>query len=97
MPEQEVPGRSRYLSRCCPHPPLRPCTLPHVLPELDLVIASRTFVRQGYRYIVVHKDFYPPYKAEQVEQLLTALYGIPKIYQRDNLLVFPLSLEGASE
>ena len=72
-------------------------TLPHILPELDLVIASRTFIRQGYRYIVVHKDFYPQYKAEQVEQLLTALYGIPKIYRQDNLLVFPLSLEGASE
>lgn len=68
-------------------------SLPHILPELDLVISSRSLVRQGYRYIVVHKDFYPRYKAEQVEQLLTALYGIPKIYQKDKLLVYPLALE----
>ena len=70
-------------------------SLPHILPELDLVVSSRTLVRQGYRYIVVHKDFYPSYKAEQVEQLLTALYGVPKIYKQDGLLVYPLALETA--
>ena len=68
-------------------------SMPHVLPELDLVVASRSLVRQGYRYIVVHKKFYPQYKAEQVEQLLTALYGTPKIYKQDKMLVYPLSIE----
>ena len=71
-------------------------SLPHILPELDLVISSRSLVRQGYRYIVVHKDFYPRYKVDQVEQILTALYGIPKIYQQDKLLVYPLALETAN-
>jgi len=68
-------------------------SMPHILPELDLVVASRSLVRQGYRYIIVHKNFYPQYKAEQVEQLLTALYGTPKIYKKDKMLVYPISIE----
>ena len=71
--------------------------LPRILPELDLVVASRLLIRQGYRYIVVHKDFYPDYKYEQVEQLLTSLYGVPKIYKKDNIVVYPLSLDGSED
>ena len=65
-------------------------SLPQILPELELVIASRTLIRNGYRYIVVHKRFYPSYKAKQVEQLLTALYGSPKFYEEEDILLYTL-------
>ncbi|MCK6501963.1 hypothetical protein L6R53_00925 [Myxococcota bacterium] len=63
------------------------------LPELDLVIGARTLQRQGYRYIVVHRAWYPPFKAERVERLLTALYGEPQAWPEDDLLVYTLGAE----
>ena len=64
--------------------------LPPILPELDLVISSRVLQRQGYRYIVLHEYLYPRFKSQQAAALLTALYGTPKIYGEDRLLVYQL-------
>lgn len=61
------------------------------LPELDVVIGARALARQGYRYIVVHRAWYPPFKAERVERLLTALYGEPQPWPEDDLLVYTLA------
>ena len=76
-------------------------SLPAVLPELDLVISSRVLARQGYRYIVVHDDFYPEFKAKQVHQLLRALFGEGKVYDDDVVLytIDPISdlARGATE
>ena len=64
--------------------------LPTVLPELDLVIASRTLSRLGYRYIVLHKTMYPPFKVKQTMELLRALFGEPAVYEEDQILVYTL-------
>ncbi|NOY28302.1 MAG: hypothetical protein GXP62_20785 [Oligoflexia bacterium] len=65
-----------------------------ILPELDIVVGARALQRQGYRYIVVHQAFYPDFKERRVETLLTALYGDPKSYPRDDLLVYTLDPTG---
>jgi hypothetical protein len=64
--------------------------LPMLLPELDLVIASRTLARQGYRYIVMHKNMYPSFKMEQTKVLLQSLFGDPTEYSEDDILVFTI-------
>ena len=64
-------------------------SLPAVLPELDLVISSRVFARQGYRYIVVHEEFYPEFKLKQVHQLLKALFGEGQKYE-DDVVVYTI-------
>lgn len=73
----------------------RAWTASAMLPELDVVIGARALQRQGYRYIVVHRGFYPPFKAERVEQLLTTLYGPPVEWPEDDLLVYTLGTDGA--
>lgn len=55
-------------------------TLPATLPYFDLVVSSRVLARQGYRYVVVHEQFYPTYKLKQTTDLLQALFGEPKEY-----------------
>ena len=67
--------------------------LPAILPELDLVISSRVLIRQGYRYIVLHEKFYPPFKFRQVANLLKALYGEPKQYSEDGIYVYLLEMD----
>ena len=64
--------------------------LPPVLPELDLVVGARALSGQGYRYIVVHEDLYPSFKLEQVETVLTGLFGAPKRWSADGLQVYTL-------
>ena len=64
--------------------------LPILLPELNLVIASRNLSRIGYRYIIVHRRFYPAFKADQVEHLLTALLGKPKLSDAGTILLYTL-------
>jgi len=61
-----------------------------MLPELDVVVGARALRRQGYRYIVVHQRFYPPFKEQQVETLLTALFGPPTAWPADDMLVYTL-------
>lgn len=68
----------------------RAWTASPMLPELDVVIGSRALVRQGYRYIVVHRSFYPPFKLERVQRLLTVLYGEPVVWEEDDVLVYTL-------
>ena len=63
-----------------------------MLPELDLVIASRSLIREGYRHIVLHEYLYPSSKRNQTVDLLTALYGEPITYPEDRILVFELEL-----
>lgn len=65
-------------------------SIPPILPELDLVVAARALARQGYRYIVVHDNFYPKFKSAQVHTLLGALLGAPKEYPGDNIKVYTL-------
>ena len=60
-------------------------SMPSILPELDLVVSARSLARSGYRYIVVHDQFYPDFKNEQVHTLLQALFGSPKHYPSDQL------------
>ena len=67
-------------------------SLAPILPELELVIAARTLARSGYRYIVVHDQFYPDFKAEQVHTLLQALFGEAKHYPEDQLHVYTVEL-----
>jgi len=62
--------------------------LPKILPELDLILSSRTLARQGYRYIVVHRKMYPRYKAKQTMQLLNSIFGSPKEYKEDDIFVY---------
>ena len=62
-------------------------SLPHILPEFGHLISS---FRQGYR-VLLYTKIYPRYKAEQVEQLLTALYGIPKSIKKTRFLLSPYS------
>lgn len=64
--------------------------LPSVLPELDLIIASRSLARQGYRYIVLHKKMYPSFKMQQTSDLLHSLFGPPTSYEEDDILVFTI-------
>lgn len=64
--------------------------LPPALPELDLVVGSRALAGQGYRYIVVHERLYPGFKLEQVETVLTGLFGAPKRWAADGLQVYTL-------
>ena len=63
-------------------------SLPPILPELDLVISSRVLARQGYRYIVVHENFYPEFKRKQVQKLLNGLFGEPQ--KTNDLLIYQL-------
>lgn len=63
-------------------------TLPAILPYFDLVVSSRVLARQGYRYIVVHEQFYPTYKLSQTTELLQALFGTPKEY--DGVIVYTM-------
>lgn len=71
----------------------RAWTAAPMLPELDVVIGSRALVRQGYRYIVVHRSFYPPFKLDRVQRLLTILYGEPQRWEEDDVLVYRLGPE----
>ncbi len=64
-----------------------------MLPELDVVVGSRALARQGYRYIVVHRSFYPPFKLDRVQALLTVLYGEPQLWEEDDVLVYRLGSE----
>jgi hypothetical protein len=66
--------------------------LPALLPELDLVVASRALVRQGYSHIVVHERLFPRYKRDHTVNLLNALYGEPSSHEEDGLLVYRLGL-----
>lgn len=66
-----------------------------MLPELDVVVGARALERQGYRYIVMHRGFYPRFKADRVEALLTALYGQPERWDQDDLLLYTLTDPGA--
>ncbi len=68
----------------------RSTSLPPGLPELDLVIGSRALARQGYRYLVLHEKLYPRYKLEQVEAVLTGLFGAPRRHPADGLQVYTL-------
>jgi hypothetical protein len=65
-------------------------SMPPGLPELDLVIGSRALARQGYRYIVLHEDLYPNFKLQQVEAVLTGLFGAPRRHPADGLQVYTL-------
>lgn len=69
----------------------RAWSAPPLLPELDVVIGARTLVRQGYRYIVVHRRYYPAFKLERVERLLVALFGPPEVHEAEDMLVFRLT------
>lgn len=64
-----------------------------MMPELDLVVAADALRAQRYRFIVVHEDFYPDFKRDRVEALLTALYGPPQRFPEDHLLVYTLDPE----
>ena len=64
--------------------------LPPRLPELDLVVAGMNLERQGYRYVVLHERFYPAFKAEQVEAVLSGVFGSPVRHEEDRLLVWTL-------
>ena len=68
----------------------RSASLPPKLPELDLVVGSRALARQGYRYIVLHEELYPRVKLEQVEAVLTGLFGAPRRHPTDGLQVYTL-------
>ena len=65
-------------------------SLPPLLPDLELVLSARLLARQGYRSVVVHQRLYPDFKARQVEALLGALLGEPRVYAEDGLLVYTL-------
>lgn len=69
---------------------LRMRSAPAMLPELDLAVGARSLELQGYRYVVVHERFYPPFKRDRVEALLTALLGEPRRWPDDQLLVYTL-------
>ncbi len=64
--------------------------LPPQMPQLDIVISARTLARQGYRYIVVHKNLYPFFKVRQIEAVLTGAIGEPEVWPEDDLLVYRL-------
>lgn len=50
-------------------------SLPHVLPDLELVAGAHMLREQGYRYIVVHEALYPTTKREHVTAILDGLFG----------------------
>jgi hypothetical protein len=64
--------------------------LPPQMPQLDIVVSARSLARQGYRYIVVHKDLYPFFKQRQIETVLTGAIGEPEVWPEDGLLVYRL-------
>jgi len=64
--------------------------LPPQIPQLDILVSTRSLARQGYRYIVVHRDLYPFFKARKVEALLTGAIGEPEVWPEDGLLVYTL-------
>ncbi|MCB9780463.1 MAG: hypothetical protein H6742_17995 [Alphaproteobacteria bacterium] len=69
---------------------VRAQSAPAMMPELDLAVGARTLELAGYRYIVVHERFYPPFKRDRVEATLTALLGEPRRWPEDRLLVYRL-------
>jgi len=88
MPEHLLKNRlTATLIRLEAH---RSLFLPPGLPELDLVVGSRALAGQGYRYIVLHERLYPDFKLEQVETVLTGLFGAPKRWSGDGLQVYTL-------
>ena len=56
----------------------------------QLAGVSRALARQGYRYIVLHEDLYPNFKLQQVEAVLTGLFGAPRRHPADGLQVYTL-------
>ncbi len=66
----------------------RAWSLPPRLPELDMVVGARLLGRQRYRFVVVHESFYPSFKRDQVEAVLSGLFGEPRRYPDDELLVY---------
>ncbi len=69
-------------------------SLPAALPLLDLVVSGRVLARQGYRYVVVHERLYPGFKRDQVETLLTGVFGQPRRYPESRILVYTLPALG---
>ena len=88
MPEQLL--RNRLTATLIRFEAHRALFLPPSLPELDMVVGSRALAGQGYRYIVVHERLYPSVKLEQVETVLTGLFGAPKRWPVDGLQVYTL-------
>jgi hypothetical protein len=66
--------------------------LPPVLPNLDLLVASRTLARQGVRHVVVHERLYPEAKLAQVEALLRGVAGPPRRVPEDGLQIYTLGV-----
>lgn len=64
--------------------------LPPHLPQLDILVGTRSLARQGYRYVVVHTYLYPFFKARKIEALLTGAIGEPEEWTEDGLLVYRL-------
>ncbi len=75
---------------------VRAQTLAPHLPELDLVVAGRLLARDGYRYIVLHEALVPGFKRENMAAVLTGVYGPPRAYPEDGLLVWTLPVPGAA-
>ncbi|MFH1468684.1 MAG: hypothetical protein ABIO70_30115 [Pseudomonadota bacterium] len=61
--------------------------LPRTLPDLELVVSARVLARQGYRWVVVHDRLYPELKREQVNAVLTGLFG-PPTYEDGELTIY---------
>jgi hypothetical protein len=77
----------------------RAWTLPGRVPSLDLVVAGRALARRGLRYVVLHERLLPAFKREQVEAILTGLWGEPARHPADGLLVWvvPAPADGAAD
>jgi hypothetical protein len=88
MPEQLL--KNRLIKTLIRMEASRAWYLAPQLPQLDIVVSARSLVRQGYRYIVVHKDLYPFFKLRQIETVLTGAIGEPVDWADDALLVYTL-------
>jgi hypothetical protein len=65
-------------------------TLPPRLPELDLVVGGRALARNGYRFVVLHTNLYPDFKAQQVHAVLTGVFGEGVAHPDDKMVVWTL-------
>ncbi|MFM2248670.1 MAG: hypothetical protein RL071_4745 [Pseudomonadota bacterium] len=69
-------------------------TLPPRLPELELVVAGRALQRMGYRYIVLHEELLPKFKAEAMISLLDGIFGPHTSAEADTLRIWKLEALG---
>ncbi|MCP4805915.1 MAG: hypothetical protein GY913_03740 [Proteobacteria bacterium] len=63
-------------------------SLPHLLPDLELVAGAHMLRAQGYRFIVVHEALYPDSKRDHVTAILDGLFGEPQ--RGDGVAVYHL-------